>query len=134
MRLEDGKFYRTRGGRKVGPLKYVDGRNLKWFEGHLEGEDRVFRLNGVHDFGDRDLDLIAEWTDGPVRTFTRREVVAGQYADVDVGAVVEIPDCDNPDVPPVRKVAVAYAGFRSSTELKAAAAVLLELAGALDSE
>lgn len=75
------------------------------------------------------LELISE---GPVRTVTRREVVEGRYACVDVGHVIDVPECENPDASPARKVAVALYGYRSSAELKAAAAVLLELAGALE--
>jgi len=131
MELQTGKTYRDEHGNRVGPLK---GRMFKWVDGKGHGPDAEWgndgkvRMRGPEGYGD----LIAEWTDGPVHTITRREIVRGQYADVDVGEQLEIPDCNNPDLTPVRKVAVAYAGFRSSAELKAAAAVLLELAGALE--
>ena len=72
---------------------------------------------------------------GPVRTVTRTvtEVVAGSYGRVRVGRVVNIPDCTNPDVPPAVVVSLAMDDAEySASELKAAAAVLLELAGALE--
>jgi hypothetical protein len=134
MIVQEGKYYKTRDGRKVGPA-YSAHRRYEGQEAfEVDGPHAsIHRADGTYAGPNcRDLDLIAEWTDGPVRTVTRREIVRGQYADVDVGERLEIPDCDNSSVPPVRKVAVAYAGFRSSAELKAAAAVLLELAGALE--
>jgi len=133
MEIEVWKRYRTRGGRKVGPMRSDASFGEPAFI-EAEGDGRGWSLSGraIGVEHGADEDLIAEWTDGPVRTVTRREIVRGQYAGVDVGEQLEIPGCDNPDVPPVRKVAVAYAGFRSSAELKAAAAVLLELVGALD--
>lgn len=88
--------------------------------------DILVGFNGgiVNSYATSDLELI---TEGPVRTVTRREVVEGRYACVDVGRVTDVPDDS-----PTRKVSVALYGYRSATELKAAAAVLLELAGALE--
>lgn len=76
-----------------------------------------------------DWDLISE---GPVRTITRREVVEGVYGRIKVvhsyGSKLAIaitgPTLDHE----------VTAWSLTSAELKAAAAVLLELAGALDSE
>lgn len=74
-----------------------------------------------------DWDLI---TEGPVRTVTRTvtEIVPGEYDQVRVGET---------DPEGFVMVAVGHSEPLSpwtATELKAAAAVLLELAGALDSE
>lgn len=120
MKIEDGKYYKTRDGRKVGPLQatpyYPD---YPWTvdDGALMYNSEGRRITEYA--GD---DLIAEWTDGPVRTVTRREVVPGPYGRVWVGEVRG------------KEIGVALNGMVSQDELKAAAAVLLELAGALDSE
>lgn len=133
MRLEEGKYYRTRDGRKVGPAHSADRK--------YKGQD-AFEVDGPHvsihladgTYAGRncpDLDLIAEWTEGPVRTVTRREVVPGVYgrlsvtkSSIDGEVGVRIKPTVKGDVTP----------SLTSAELKAAAAVLLELAGALDSE
>ena len=126
MRLEHGKTCRDEYGNRVGPLK---GGMFKWVEGKGRdpdaewGNDGKVRMRGPEGYGD----LIAEWTDGPIRTVTRREVVEGVYAHVAV--------C--PHEPGTVLVGFAHPHdqhFRAMTapELKAAAAVLLELAGALE--
>jgi len=58
-----GKFGKTRDGRKVGPIEDFGAQRGK-LSGHVEGETkgpRVFGADGVHDFGDTNLDLVAEW-------------------------------------------------------------------------
>lgn len=126
MRLQEGKFYRTRDGRKVGPMRSDDSfREPALIEVDWDGRgwSTTGRAIGVNH--SREEDLVAEWTDGPVRTVTRREVVPGVYGLVSV--------CEGPH--PEGKILVHM--DRSSRgadagELRAAAAVLLELAGALD--
>lgn len=122
MQIEAGKHYKTRDGRKVGPMVaqhqlwvcgieawYLDG---KW--SHLGGPDPD--------------DLIAEWTEGPVRTVTRREIVGGKYGRVRVngrwegGVIVFVEGIDHPTGAPVL----------TAPELRAAAATFLELAEALE--
>lgn len=57
---QEGKFYRTRRGEKVGPAVEVGGR----FE--LGGPHvHVHENNGVYGGLDRGLDLVAEWVDEP---------------------------------------------------------------------
>lgn len=78
MELKKGGTYRDEYGNRVGPLK---GGMFKWVEGKGHdpdaewGNDGKVRMRGPEGYGD----LIAEWTEGPVRTVTRREVVAGSY-------------------------------------------------------
>lgn len=134
MRLEAGKTYLSTAGEKIGPVIPWDScasdHTWQWTVGDgAPDEDQIYREDGTSRYNS---DLIAEWTEGPVRTVTRREVIEGRYACVDVGHVIDVPECENPDASPTRKVAVALYGYRSATELKAAAAVLLELAGALE--
>ena len=66
MQLEVGKYYKTRDGRKVGPMIDLDnGCNDPW-KAYLPGEEVTYwRDSGSH-WGDiRPSDLIAEWTDEP---------------------------------------------------------------------
>ena len=119
MKLEHGKTYRNSNGEKIGPLEKYGARDRfreRPYDGRYWCEDGAANTNAQYD-------LIAEWTEGPVRTVTRREVVPGVYGpDISVGEV----GCSG------RKVVVYMPNvFYDAAELKAAAAVLLELAGAL---
>ena len=80
FKIEAGKYYKTRDGRKVGPTRtggqyiYVEGRSY-YYDG---------RRCRSHETGD---DLISEWLDetpSPIRTVTRREVVPGVYGRFEV--------------------------------------------------
>lgn len=81
VKLEVGKFYVTRDGRKVGDIKpYFDA-----WEGVVDGtiSERLFNDDGTHRFGDENLDLIAELTDTPAE-------VIGEH--VRVIPINEVPD------------------------------------------
>jgi hypothetical protein len=81
MKIEAGKYYRTRDGRKVGPMvrtaskvknrAWDDGSNVGWTEHGAEFNTMLSRN-----------DIIAEWTEGPVREVTRKEIVTGVYGRV----------------------------------------------------
>ena len=65
MKLEVGKYYKTRDGRKVGPLKDWPDRIWKFKCG-----ESYYKSDGHHEYDDYDshvheCDLIAEWTDEP---------------------------------------------------------------------
>ena len=61
MQIEAGKFYRTRDGRRVGPMGYYEDEFLQC---EIDGLKRLFKISGgEHRYGMRDLDLIAEWVD-----------------------------------------------------------------------
>ena len=142
MQIVQGEYYKTRDGRKVGPMELgqknepslhwrafdvtIDGYANAWFE-----DGRVYKT--VED----SKDLISPWSEAPtspVREVTKREIVDGTYSRVFVYKVWDMP----------KKVAVAFvkageeghvdtpAFVLDATELRAAAAVLLELAGALE--
>ena len=100
LKLEVGKFYKTRDGRKVGQMatwdcgatpatRLFDAENMHgqyWSENgdNCDGD-------GGQVPGNRELDLISEWTEaptGPVRTVTRKEIVPGEYNGLDVGRAV----------------------------------------------
>lgn len=125
LQLREGGYYKTRDGRKLGPAKGG------WSRGRFEfvGEwDSMHEADGTYCGTDRNLDLIAEWTDGPVRTVTRtieeKQVVDGQYG------VLHIKQFDN------TCFLLSFDGETlvrmDRTGSSAAAAVLLELAGALE--
>lgn len=117
MRIEEGKHYRTRDGRKVGPMALF---------GPLWGTGDEPR--GWYEDGRRSVivedprDLISEWTDeGPVRTVTRQEITPGTYDGVVVMANLD-PYSVNVAIIPTHM---------NADELERAAAVLTALAGAL---
>lgn len=118
MKLEAGKYYRTRDGRKVGPITLFESNQKKYFH-VIDG--RAWWMDGYCIKGEtqgRGSDLIAEWTDepkevgfgepvgrefgaGPVRTVTRKEIVPGVYGKVrvyDDGAVFMYATTDRADL------------------------------------
>lgn len=133
LKIEAGKFYRTRDGQKVGPAKYQDdasGQKRNWLVSGC-----AYRSDGTpYDTGGYNwpLDLVALWADepaSPVRTVTRREIVPGMYA----GDLVEID----------RNAVVSEDGVSLwlprnhrwiATDLRAAAAIFTQLADALDEQ
>lgn len=82
MKLEVGKYYRTRDGRTVGPM-----RARKIFGGSFWSDvGGAYYADGSHVASPQN-DIIAEWTDdpqqdSPVRTVTRKEIVPGVYGNV----------------------------------------------------
>lgn len=98
MKLEVGKYYRTRDGRKVGPIiprPYSD----EYYEPFMWADSAggIWAHNGENGnatgrLGEPDDgDLIAEWAThpSPVRTVTttRQELVCGQYGIIDLHGV-----------------------------------------------
>ena len=65
MQIEAGKYYRTRDGRKVGPMERdkVDGKD--WRE--KDNSARLWYDDGTRWICDEDSDLIAEWVDEPTQ-------------------------------------------------------------------
>ena len=72
LKIEAGKYYRTRDGRKVGPLMARNNDSYA-FAADIAGDIgiRIFQKDGVHGsrwIGNKpNLDLIAEWVDEPVK-------------------------------------------------------------------
>ena len=99
MKLEVGAYYKTRDGRKVGPMAIEESQDSTSFHWNVQGAG-VGRWDESGDdgyasiFTVADGDLISEWTaapTGPVRTVTRttREIVPGVYDGLDVGQAVD---------------------------------------------
>lgn len=126
IKLEDGEYYRTRDGRKIGPAesKSTDGSYFE-FEGPwgmLHGGDGVYRGD------DAGLDIIAEWEDGPVREVTRRAIIPGTYGRIGVGLKYD------------RGIWIEIIGDETGSliltaeELRSAAMVLSQIAEVLDDD
>jgi hypothetical protein len=121
MRIEEGKYYRTRDGQKMGPAKRrLSGyENFPWdFE---QNPHRYYTDEGISGVGGYpEEDLISEWTDdGPIRTVTRQEIIPGTYDGVTVHD------------PGSKYVRVVINDAMDHGALTRAAAVLTALAGAL---
>lgn len=93
MKIEAGKYYKTRDGRKVGPMRELDREqtDYPWKDqyGDLHGDipDQRYSDSGRQIGMPISHDLISEWQDeapSPIRTVTRREIVPGSYGKVDV--------------------------------------------------
>lgn len=65
LRIEAGKFYKTRDGRKVGPMVEWSSVAEHPFEVEAEGDESLWRNDGTSRWDDTPT-LIAEWTDEPV--------------------------------------------------------------------
>lgn len=125
MQLEAGKYYKTRDGRKVGPLRvrsdgvfrqdnyeYIDG-TFTWWEG---GEASYDKSPNPHD-------LVSLWEEGPIRTVTRREIVPGVY----VSTKVAVGDVANGS-----KVWIDVSDNMTAEELREAAHLFNQLAEVLE--
>lgn len=139
MKIEEGKFYRTYGGEKIGPMERVDYNSFK----QKGGGQRVWMEEGGNRwacFADHKDTIVAEWVDeplrsGPVRIVTRHEIVPGTYGRLLVEGVSELWGGSIP----MTLIAVAGDGpdggwraYLTASELRATAATLIELADALD--
>lgn len=96
MKIEEGKFYKTRDGRKVGPMipqkpgVYDD--EWKWTcEHEFKGnQSKVWEDSGNYDAGGRANpgDIVSEWSTSPVVTKTVTEIVPGTYGIVRLSGVI----------------------------------------------
>jgi hypothetical protein len=66
LQLEKGKFYRTRDGRKVGPMVY-DG-SLDYFN-FDDGSKTGWQIDGRIAWSKNDGDIISEWTDEEQKSY-----------------------------------------------------------------
>jgi hypothetical protein len=135
LTIIEGRYYKTRDGRKVGPAR----RQREWFlfgdySYCPDGKRMALSAEVSETSGDT---IIAEWQDGPVVTETVKRIVPGVYGRVRVGA--ENYDGQHVgngiglsfvtrDGGPVNMGNAAL----NAPELRAAAAVLTQLADALE--
>lgn len=85
MQIEAGKYYRDEAGNKRGPMKHaLADKNRWWVVGEGSDMDDEWATDGTAllDHGS----LIAEWSEGPVRTetVTKRRIVPGVYGRLEV--------------------------------------------------
>lgn len=86
VKLEVGKYYKRRDGRKVGPMvrnisgDYTETHPFSCPIGFTYKVDGGYMVENAESC----YDIIEEWQDGPVRTVTRKEIVPGQYGFVKV--------------------------------------------------
>lgn len=89
MKIEEGKYYRTRDGRKVGPLEKTDwpesllARNVN---GDGTGNRLFFVDSGKHEFRVAALDIVAEWTDEDVKIADVKAEIADEAKRIVTGA------------------------------------------------
>lgn len=132
MKIEEGKFYRTRDGRKAGPATAIIDDDSQVMDVPVETPVRnhVWIETGTRsklEERPEPTDLVAGWNAGPVRTVTRREIVPGQYG------VVEI-DKDSRVTDEGVSLWLPRNHRYSPAELRATAATLTEIADALESQ
>lgn len=94
MKIEEGKFYKTRRGKKVGPAtrenQVVFGKEFHWRVGTY-----TYTHSGEVGYSNDIDDIVSEWSDeGPVRTetVTKKVIVPGAYGRLTVSMY---PDWDD---------------------------------------
>ena len=134
LHLVEGRYYRTRDERKVGPMRrwdWSDASRTYGFDGLLNGgANYSFFPDGRHGSpvmpNRPEFDIVAEWPDtptSPVRqiTTTRTEIVPGTYGQVWVGEAFG-----------GTASASMHSQMYTAEELRTAATTLNDLASALD--
>ena len=136
LRIEAGKYYKTRDGRKVGPAVF---RNYlhniwPWYVGDEALRRNDGKVGGDGTFSDS-FDLISEWQDettSPIRTVKRRGIVPGVYGRIKITGTYQgnrvTMDWDRNDI---ITAAVPIVGM-SAEELREAAHLFNQLAEALE--
>jgi len=128
VEIRKGRTYVARNGDKIGPMRRAKASefNDDW-PWTVDGR-QAWKTNGSYSDVRPvcEFDLIAEWTEGPVRTVTRTvtetTITPGTYARITV--------TDEGKAGMVG-IWLNSGHYFSPSDLRAAAAVLLELAGAL---
>lgn len=139
MKIEEGKFYRTRDGRKVGPMRGLTDRELSTYTSRWVWMDGSRLITAPWDdagtfspYRESKEDLIAEWTDGPVREVTRKEIVGGTYGriwfDREIGSHIQIDLVNTAG----KRQDESRSHLWSLEELRAAASTLTAIADALE--
>ena len=76
MQLEVGKYYKTRDGRKVGPMMDLgNGRDDHWEAFVPDAGITCWHDSGIHWCDIRSYDIIAEWTDTPAPVTLSAETI-----------------------------------------------------------
>lgn len=87
LRIEAGKFYKTRDGRKVGPMEWrVEDTSYPWmadFKNDTSDPHRLIFTDAGRNYRLRHLDLVAEWQDEPAAKFNVGDKVRIARSDKD---------------------------------------------------
>lgn len=96
MKIEAGKYYKTRDGRKVGPMRERGIRKKRYIEEKYDGRIWDDLGSPYGENNTQDDEIISEWQDepSPIRTVTRREIVAGVYGRLHVSRDFSMGDKD----------------------------------------
>lgn len=131
LRIEAGKYYKTRDGRKVGPIKSYEDRYFH--KASFACREWTYLENGkwAGSLNNDNRDLISEWSEEPIRTVTRREIIPGVYGRIKITGTYQgnrvTMDWDRNDI---ITAAVPIVGM-SAEELREAAHLFNQLAEAL---
>lgn len=86
MQIEAGKFYRTRDGRKVGPICRGEVSNPGYYwrsaNGQLLGYGSAWHKDGSFHESESCRDLIAEWTDEPDKPKTWGDMTRHEQGEI----------------------------------------------------
>ena len=142
MKIEEGKFYRTRNGDKVGPAVFrTVGNRCFWSVGNWHySEDGVCSYLGWVPRADGDeyrsgRDLMAEWRGeqtGPVITETVKRINPGVYGAVEVLSGPTDTYSTSAKITMRNGTAFSPHLWFDAAELRAVAATLTEIADALE--
>ena len=124
VKLEVGKYYKRRDGRKVGPMVSNTSEQYENTHPFMCPSGYTYKVDGGYYLiadSEGPLDIIAEWTDepaSPVRTVTRKEIVPGTYGKVRVtgGMYVHVNS------------------MSTAADIRAAIATLTEIADAMEEQ
>lgn len=130
IKLQVGIFYTLHNGEKVGPMEweprgwfYVKGKRGRWLENGRPEDDYTAEKFGP---------IISAWSEGPVRTVTRREVAPGVYGRVavetDVSGFVSICLTE----PRGGSYKESHARSFTASDLRSAAMIFSQIAEAMD--
>lgn len=121
MKLEVGTFYKTRDGHKAEVTGYEKDRCYP-FTVSLHGSDITVTSKGRQwRSAECRNDLVSEWSEGFIRTVTRKEIVTGEYGKI---AIIDLTEQSV-------ILRLIYCGFEAS-DLRNASKLFIELADALD--
>lgn len=129
VKLEAGKYYKTRDGRKVGPMRVIDSRDSE--NGYFHCNEKSYQKHGMA-FMPED-DLISEWHESPIREVTRSELVPGVYGRFEVTGTYQKNKVTMNFAPSSVGTSVPVVGINAE-ELREAAHLFTQLAEYLESE
>lgn len=75
VNIVEGVFYKRADGMKCGPAKVDDRTKFPWNIPPSGQGFHAYSSDGKSILERQNFDIISEWSEGPVRTVTRREVV-----------------------------------------------------------